>query len=84
MQLKFYLYIASKLFSNFDCFEGNLIFVKHPDELVTISYTNKQIKNLEMEIAEIINSIRNKFSHKNLNHCKVCVFSGFTNKCIIN
>ena len=84
MQLKFYLYIASKLFSDFDIFEGTLVFVKHPDELVTINYTKKQIKNLEMEIADIINSIRNNNFQKKLNHCKVCTFSGFTNKCIIN
>ena len=41
MQLKFYLYIASRLFSEFDTFEGSLVFVKHPDELVTINYNKK-------------------------------------------
>ena len=34
MQLKFYLYIASKLFSEFDIFEGSLVFVKHPETLL--------------------------------------------------
>ncbi|MDP2363682.1 MAG: 3'-5' exonuclease, partial [Ignavibacteria bacterium] len=84
MQLKFYLYIASRLFSEFDTFEGSLVFVKHPADIVTIIYNKNEIKNLEKEIAGIINSIRNKNSEKNYNHCKVCSFSGSSNKCIIN
>ena len=84
MQLKFYLYIASRLFSEFDTFEGSLVFVKHPDDLVTLNYNKSEIKTLEKEIAGIIESIRNKNAEKNFNHCKVCSFSGLTNKCIIN
>ena len=44
MQLKFYLYIASKLFREFDLFEGSLVFVKHPDDVVTLSYDKVKIK----------------------------------------
>jgi ATP-dependent helicase/nuclease subunit A len=84
MQLKFYLYIASRLFSEFDNFEGSLVFVKYPDELVTLNYNKSEIKNLEKEIAGIIESIRNKNAEKNFNHCKVCSFSGSSNKCIIS
>jgi ATP-dependent helicase/nuclease subunit A len=84
MQLKFYLYIASKLFSEFDIFEGSLVFVKYPDNPVTLSYNKSNIQELESEITNIIKSIRKKNSEKNLNHCKVCSYSGFTNKCIIS
>ena len=84
MQLKFYLYIASRLFTQFDTFQGSLIFVKHPDDIVTLSFNNNEIKNLEREIATIIDSIRNKNSEKNYKHCRVCSFSGSSNKCIIN
>lgn len=84
MQLKFYLYIASKLFSEFDLFEGHLVFVKHPDDVVTLNYDKEKIKELETEITNIIKSIRMKNSEKNFKHCKVCSFSGLTNKCIIN
>ena len=84
MQLKFYLYIASKLFSEFDTFEGSLVFVKHPDDIVTMNYNKNNIKELEKEITDIIRSIRLKNSEKNINHCKVCSFSGLTNKCIVN
>jgi ATP-dependent exoDNAse (exonuclease V) beta subunit len=84
MQLKFYLYIASRLFSEFDTFEGSLVFVKHPVDLVTLNYNKGEIRGLEKEIAGIIKSIRNKNAEKNFNHCKVCSFSGLNNKCIIN
>jgi len=84
MQLKFYLYIASKLFSEFDTFEGSLVFVKHPDDIVTLNYDKNKITGLEKDITDIIKSIRMKNSEKNIKHCKVCSFSGLTNKCIIN
>jgi len=84
MQLKFYLYIASKLFVEFDSFEGSLVFVKHPDDIVTLNYDRSKLKELEKEITDIINSIRMKNSVKNIKHCRVCSFSGLTNKCIIN
>lgn len=84
MQLKFYLYIASKLFTEFDTFEGSLVFVKHPDAFVTLNYDRNQLKHLEDEITNIIKSIRMKNSEMNIKHCKICAFSGLTNKCIIN
>jgi len=84
MQLKFYLYIASKLFTKFEQFEGSLIFIKHPNERVTITYDNQKMKQLKKEITDIVKSIRTKNSRKNLKHCKVCSFSGLTNNCIIN
>ena len=84
MQLKFYLYIASKLFSEFDTFEGSLVFIKHPDDIVTLVYDKNKIAELEKEITDIIKSIRMKNSEKNLKHCRVCSFSGLTNKCIID
>ncbi len=84
MQLKFYLYIASKLFSEFDSFEGSLVFVKHPDDIITLNYDKIKIRELEKEITDIIKSIRMKNSEKNIKHCKVCSYSGLTNKCIIS
>ncbi len=84
MQLKFYLYIASRLFTQFDTFEGSLVFVKHPDDIVTLNFNKNDIQNLENEISVIIEFIRNKNSEKKINHCNVCSFSDSSNKCIIN
>ena len=84
MQLKFYLYIASRLFTQFDTYEGSLVFVKHPDDIVTLNFNKNDIQNLENEISVIIEFIRNKNSEKKINHCNVCSFSDSSNKCIIN
>ncbi len=84
IQLKFYLYIASRLFKGYDNFEGNLIFIKYPDNPVKILFDNSKIKTLHKEIASIIKSLRQKNNNKNITHCPTCIFSGFTNKCIIN
>jgi hypothetical protein len=84
IQLKFYLYIASRLFKGYDNFEGNLIFIKYPDNPVKILFDNSKIKTLHKEIASIIKSLRQKNNNKNITHCPTCVFSEFTNKCIIN
>ena len=84
MQLKFYLYIASKLFTKFEKIEGSLVFIKHPVQPVTITYDKQNMKQLQKEITDIVKSIRTKNSNKNLKHCKVCAFSGLTNNCIIN
>jgi len=84
MQLKFYLYIASRLLRDFEKYEGNLLFIKHPDNPVRISFDKSQIGGLEKEITGIINSIANKVLDKNIKHCKVCSYSGLASKCIIN
>ncbi|MDT3696178.1 MAG: UvrD-helicase domain-containing protein [Ignavibacterium sp.] len=84
MQLKFYLYISSRLFSDFEIFEGNLIFVKHPDNMVSVLYSKKELELLEKEITEIILNIRNKKFDKNLFHCRFCSFSDSANRCVIN
>lgn len=84
MQLKFYLYIASKQFNEFENFEGNLVFIKQPEKLVTISFDKGSIKNLQSEIKSVLDSLRKKEMNKNFNHCSSCVFSGFTKNCIIN
>lgn len=83
MQLKFYLYIASKLFKGFDIFEGTLIFIKQPEIPFKICFNKNEVKGLHMEIEKVIDSLRQKKGDKNYNHCLTCVFSGFTKNCIV-
>lgn len=84
MQLKFYLYIASKQFMEFENFEAYLVFIKQPESLIKMSFNRNTIKDLQREIKTVINSLRNKEMNKNVNHCSDCAFSGFTKNCIIN
>lgn len=83
-QLKFYLYIASRLFNGFESFEGNLIFIQNPDNPYSICYSKKNLNELNIEIKSIINDLRNKKVLKNISHCEECPYSGFTKKCIVN
>jgi len=84
MQLKFYLYIASRLFPGFDNFEGYLVFIKYPDNPFSISFNQKGIKDLQSEIGSVINDIRQGKSDKNLEHCRFCNYSDSINQCLIN
>jgi ATP-dependent helicase/nuclease subunit A len=84
MQLKFYLYIASKLFKGFDIYEGYLVFIKHPEHPVQIDYNSKTIKKLNSEVKSIIASLRKRSREKNYAHCQMCPYSGFSKKCIVN
>ncbi len=84
IQLKFYLYIASRLFNGFENFEGSLVFIQNPDNPYTISYSKKNLNELGIEINSIITDLRNKKTNKNISHCMECPYSGFTKKCIVN
>jgi ATP-dependent helicase/nuclease subunit A len=83
-QLKFYLYIASRLFKEFELFEGNLVFIQYPDNPVKISFNRKNLYKLNKEIESIILALRQKEKTKNISHCSECPYSRFTKKCIIN
>lgn len=84
IQLKFYLYIASKLFNGFENYEGNLIFIQHPDNPVKIYYNRKNLFELDSEIDSVIKALRKRKIEKNISHCSDCPYSGFTKQCIIN
>ena len=74
-QLKFYSYIVSNLFPNFDIFELRLLFVKHPDEFISEIYRKKDAVGFGNEIKLIVNKIRDKNFPKNLEHCRKCYYS---------
>ena len=82
-QLKFYSYIVKGLFSDFDIFELRLLFVKHPDEFITITLDKQEIIQFGNEIKEIVGRIRNNDFPKNLNHCRKCYFA-INGRCIKN
>lgn len=84
MQLKFYLYIASRLFKGIEKLEGKLVFLKFPDNDVMLSYSLSQIKNIKTEISEIIEGIREKNINKNYKHCTSCSYSDSLNRCVID
>lgn len=82
-QLKFYLYISSHLFKDFEIFEARLIFLKMPELDFKIKYTTENISELKKEISALIEGIVLSSFPKNFEHCNFCQFSTEGN-CIVN
>jgi ATP-dependent helicase/nuclease subunit A len=80
-QLNFYVYIVSKLRTEFDEIEIRLVFLKFPDSPFVINYNRKNIEEISKDILKIIEGIWSEEYPKNLSHCYECNFS-IKNKCI--
>lgn len=81
-QLKFYFYIVSGLFNNYDSYELRLIFLKHPDQKLLLSLNKDDRLNIGQEIKSLLNAIKLRSYFKNKTHCKNCIFSNGVNQCI--
>lgn len=82
-QLKFYLYISSLLFEDYEIFEGRLIFMKMPELNYSIQYTKENISELTREISAKIEGITGSTYSKNLTHCEICQFAT-AGKCVVH
>ncbi|MEP0860809.1 MAG: UvrD-helicase domain-containing protein [Ignavibacterium sp.] len=82
-QLKFYLYISSHLFTDYEKFEARLIFLRKPELNFTLKYSSKNISELKNEISAKIEGIVSNSFTKNLDHCSLCQFSTKGN-CVVN
>lgn len=83
IQLKFYLYLAKRLFSKYNSFRLMLIFIKHPQKRVIKKYTMTEFFLVKREISDIIKGIIQKNFHKNIEHCGICVYSDKSKNCIL-
>lgn len=81
-QLKFYAYIASKLFKVISNFELRIVFIKHPNEFVTMNVGPEDLVKIDHEIELMVKKVRGETFEKNLDHCRNCVFS-IKNNCIV-
>ena len=81
-QLKFYVYIVSKLYTDFDSFEIRIVFLMFPDKPFTISYDKDELGNIKKEISFLIEGILREEYPKNISHCNECNFS-INGKCVI-
>lgn len=83
IQLKFYMFLAQKLFSDYNSFRLILIFIKHPDKPVIKNYNTEEFFLVKREISDIIKGIIQKNFWKNTDHCGICVYSDRSKKCIL-
>ncbi|OGU55249.1 MAG: hypothetical protein A2006_07260 [Ignavibacteria bacterium GWC2_35_8] len=81
-QLKFYSYIAGKLFKAITDFELRIVFLKHPNEVITLNIGLKELVKIEHEIEMMVKKVREQTPEKNLDHCNNCVFL-IKNNCIV-
>jgi ATP-dependent helicase/nuclease subunit A len=80
-QLKFYVYIVSKLYTDFDSFEIRILFLQFPENPYTLTYDRKKVREIKEEILFLIKGILRAEYPKNLLHCFECNFS-INNKCV--
>lgn len=80
-QLKFYAFIASKLF-NISEIDLRIIFILHPYEVSEIKLKSEDLIHIQKNIEEMVKNVRNNSFSKNLSHCQFCNFA-VENKCIV-
>lgn len=84
IQLKFYLYISSKLFTNYEEFTARLVFLNQPDLDLNINFAKNDLVKIGEEINSLVEGISMENISKNPEHCSLCPFSNITNHCIVN
>ncbi len=81
-QLKFYSYIASKLFKTVTNFQLRIIFIKHPDEFFILDIEVNDLLQIQNDIQHMVKNVREQTTEKKLDHCKFCIFAT-NNTCIV-
>ncbi len=81
-QLKFYAYILSKLYTDHDSYELQLIFLKHAEQTLSWKINRDDLKPYSAELREAINKIFASQFNPNLLHCSKCHFALEGFKCV--
>lgn len=81
-QLKFYAFIASKLFKISEI-DIKIIFILHPNEVIEMKLKSEDLVQIQKSIEEMVKNVRNNSFSKNLSHCQFCTFA-LENKCIVS
>ena len=81
-QLKFYAYILSKLYREYNRFELRIIFLKHAGSPTSYQINRDEIKIFGSQLNEAISKIYSEQFKPNLNHCSKCHFALEGNRCV--
>lgn len=81
-QLTFYAFILSKYFIDYNKFVLHLVFIKHPDQVVTKELNRSDLITFRKELLDAITKIHDREYRANLNHCQQCHFAMEGNLCI--
>jgi ATP-dependent exoDNAse (exonuclease V) beta subunit len=83
-QLKFYSYIVSRLYKDIEEFDLKIIFIKYPDENVSLQLKKNDLEEIKTSIKKMVIDTRLGTYKKNLDHCQKCIFSINHNRCIVH
>lgn len=81
-QLQFYAYVLSHLHPEIENFTLQLVFIKHPDEIVSKTLNKEMLKDVSLTINSAIKKIYAYNYTPNLEHCLQCQFAMEGKKCI--
>jgi ATP-dependent helicase/nuclease subunit A len=81
-QLQFYAYVLNHLHPDIENYILQLVFIKHPEEIVSQKLDRAQLKEVGVTINAAIKKIYSYNYNPNLEHCSQCQFAMEGNKCI--
>ncbi|MDR3668443.1 MAG: UvrD-helicase domain-containing protein [Ignavibacteriaceae bacterium] len=81
-QIKFYSYILSRLFPGINNYEMQIVYIKDPDIIIQYEINRIDFPEIEAEINNMLNSIKNRDFISNIDSCKECFFSINKIKCL--
>lgn len=81
-QLTFYAYVLSKYYKTYSKYVLQIIFIKHPKEIVKRTISKKDLNEFNVILTTSIQNINNRKFQPNYNHCSQCHFALEGNKCI--
>ncbi|MDQ7817100.1 MAG: UvrD-helicase domain-containing protein [Melioribacteraceae bacterium] len=81
-QLTFYAYILSKYFTDYHNYELQLVFIKHPDEIIIKKIDRDDMIVFQVELQDAINKIHKREYQANFKHCPLCHFAMEGNLCV--
>ena len=81
-QLKFYSFLAKKMFKDANEILCRLVFIKHPGNVFERSITLNELNKFKGELKNIVNEIRDNQFPPKLSHCSVCHYAVKNGKCV--
>lgn len=82
-QLKFYAYLAKKMFPEAEEIKCSLVFIKHPENVFEKIVSESELAKYKSEVNNIVNEIRKNNFPPNLSHCAMCHFAVSNGKCVM-
>jgi ATP-dependent helicase/nuclease subunit A len=81
-QLKFYSFLAKKMFKDAEEILCRLVFIKHPENVFERNITLDELDQFKGELKNIVNEIRDNQFPPKLSHCSVCHYAVKNGKCV--